>query len=218
MDLGMSKTENTIGSRIKALRDITKTTQKELGRYCGVSDVTVGYWERDLNAPRSDALLKLARYFNTTEAYILYGIPSKQTSNIITSAQKVPILSYVQAGNFTDYAPNQIYDDDLEFIETTLKVSPLSFALRVIGDSMTNPYGLPSIPEGSTVIVDPEAEVVSGKFVVARLQGSDEVTVKRYVVDGPNKFLMPLNPRYDNIPINGNCEIVGLVRGVQYEL
>ncbi|MEX6397255.1 helix-turn-helix domain-containing protein [Providencia hangzhouensis] len=88
----MSKTENTIGSRIKALRDITKTTQKELGRYCGVSDVTVGYWERDLNAPRSDALLKLARYFNTTEAYILYGISSKQASNIITSAQKVPIL------------------------------------------------------------------------------------------------------------------------------
>ncbi|HHR6399544.1 LexA family protein [Providencia alcalifaciens] len=214
----MSNKEETIGSRIKSLRNITKTTQKDLGKYCGVSDVTVGYWEKDLNIPRSDALLKLARYFNTSEAYILYGISSKQSNNIVTNAQKIPVLSYVQAGNFTDYAPNQIYDEDLEFIETTLRVSPLSFALKVIGDSMTNPYGLPSIPEGSTVIVDPNAEIVSGKFVVARLQGTDEVTVKRYVIDGPNKFLMPLNPRYNNIPINGNCEIIGLVRGVQYEL
>lgn len=214
----MSRNESTIGSRIKSLRNITKTTQKDLGKFCGVSDVTVGYWERDLNIPRSDALMKLARYFNTSEAYILYGISAKNTENIVTNAQRIPVLSYVQAGNFTEYAPNQMYDEDLEFIETTLKVSPLSFSLRVRGDSMTNPYGLPSIPEGSTVIVDPNVEPASGKFVVARLQGSDEVTVKQYVVDGPNKFLMPLNPRYQNIPINGNCEIVGVVRGVQYEL
>ncbi|MBP6121059.1 MULTISPECIES: LexA family protein [Providencia] len=214
----MSRNESTIGSRIKSLRNITKTTQKDLGKFCGVSDVTVGYWERDLNIPRSDALMKLARYFNTSEAYILYGISAKNTENIVTNAQRIPVLSYVQAGSFTEYAPNQMYDEDLDFIETTLKVSPLSFSLKVRGDSMTNPYGLPSIPEGSTVIVDPNVEPASGKFVVARLQGSDEVTVKQYVVDGPNKFLMPLNPRYQNIPINGNCEIVGVVRGVQYEL
>lgn len=209
---------DSVGTRIKSLRKTTKTTQKALGEFCGVSDVAVGYWEKDLNIPKGDALLKLAKFFNTSETFILYGISAANANRVTVSAQRVPVLSYVQAGKFTDYPPDEIYDDDLEYIETTLKVSPVSFALRVMGDSMTNPYGLPSIPEGSMVIVDPHAEPINGKFVVARLNGSNEVTVKKLVIDGPNKFLAPLNPMFQIIPINGNCSIVGVVRGVQYEL
>ncbi|MCW2255126.1 SOS-response transcriptional repressor LexA [Providencia alcalifaciens] len=208
----------TAGERIKRLRKITKTTQKDLGIYCGVSDVAVGYWERDLNLPNGDALIKLAKFFNTSEAYILYGIPEKSSDSVISTIQKIPVLSYVQAGQFTDYSPESIFNDDLDYIETSIKVSPNAFSLIVKGDSMTNPLGMPSIPEGALVIVDPALEPVNGKFVVARLSGSNEVTVKKLVIDGPNKFLFPLNPRYPNIPINGNCEIVGVVRGVQFEL
>ena len=207
---------DTVGSRIKRLRKTTKTTQNDLGKYCGVSGVAVGYWEKDLNLPNGDALIRLAKYFNTTEAYILYGIPSKQAN--VTTMKRLPILSYVQAGKFTESIPAEIYDEAIDYIETSMKVSPGSFALIVRGDSMTNPAGMPSIPEGVKVIVDPSEEPVHGKIVVARLDGTSEVTVKKLVFDGPNKYLSPLNPRYDNIPINGNCEIVGVVKGVQYEL
>jgi len=209
---------DTVGSRIKRLRKTTKTTQNDLGKYCGVSGVAVGYWEKDLNLPNGDALIRLAKYFNTTEAYILYGIPSKQANAVVTTMKRLPILSYVQAGKFTESIPAEIYDEAIDYIETSMKVSPGSFALIVRGDSMTNPAGMPSIPEGVKVIVDPSEEPVHGKIVVARLDGTSEVTVKKLVFDGPNKYLSPLNPRYDNIPINGNCEIVGVVKGVQYEL
>lgn len=183
-----------------------------------MSGVAVGYWEKDLNLPNGDALIRLAKYFNTTEAYILYGIPSKQANAVVTTMKRLPILSYVQAGKFTESIPAEIYDEAIDYIETSMKVSPGSFALIVRGDSMTNPAGMPSIPEGVKVIVDPSEEPVHGKIVVARLDGTSEVTVKKLVFDGPNKYLSPLNPRYDNIPINGNCEIVGVVKGVQYEL
>lgn len=209
---------DTVGSRIKRLRKTTKTTQNDLGKYCGVSGVAVGYWEKDLNLPNGDALIRLAKYFNTTEAYILYGIPSKQANAVVTTMKRLPILSYAQAGKFTESIPAEIYDEAIDYIETSMKVSPGSFALIVRGDSMTNPAGMPSIPEGVKVIVDPSEEPVHGKIVVARLDGTSEVTVKKLVFDGPNKYLSPLNPRYDNIPINGNCEIVGVVKGVQYEL
>lgn len=209
---------DTVGSRIKRLRKTTKTTQNDLGKYCGVSGVAVGYWEKDLNLPNGDALIRLAKYFNTTEAYILYGIPSKQANAVVTTMKRLPILSYVQAGKFTESIPAEIYDEAIDYIETSMKVSPGSFALIVRGDSMTNPAGMPSIPEGVKVIVDPSEEPAHGKIVVARLDGTSEVTVKKLVFDGPNKYLSPLNPRYDNIPINGNCEIVGVVKGVQYEL
>ncbi|MGQ7035117.1 Cro/CI family transcriptional regulator [Escherichia coli] len=40
---------------MKALRRVTRTSQKELGKFCGVSDVAVGYWEKDVNIPKGRA-------------------------------------------------------------------------------------------------------------------------------------------------------------------
>lgn len=206
----------TVGQRIKSLRKITKTSQKDLGKFCGVSDVAVGYWEKDVNVPGGEALSKLAKYFNTSIDYILYGTEFQDT--LITKMRRVPVLSWVQAGNFTESKPAEILVETDKWVETSLRISDSSFALEVKGDSMTNPNGLPTIPQGATVIVDPDAEPINGKIVVARLDGTNEATVKKLVIDGPHKFLVPLNPRYPNIPINGNCTIIGVVKGVQYEV
>lgn len=206
----------TVGQRIKSLRKITKTSQKDLGKFCGVSDVAVGYWEKDVNVPGGESLSKLAKFFNTSIDYILYG--TEFQDKLITKMRRIPILSWVQAGSFTESNPAEILSETERWVETSLRISDNSFALEVKGDSMTNPSGLPTIPQGATVIVDPDAEPINGKIVVARLDGTNEATVKKLVIDGPHKFLVPLNPRYPNIPINGNCTIIGVVKGVQYEV
>lgn len=206
----------TVGQRIKALRKITKTSQKDLGKFCGVSDVAVGYWEKDLNVPGGESLAKLAKFFNTSIDYILYG--TEFEGNLITNMLRIPVISWVQAGSFTESKPAEVLSDTDRWIETSLRVGNNAFALEVKGDSMTNPNGLPTIPEGATVVVDPDMEPLHGKIVVARLDGTNEATIKKLVIDGPQKFLVPLNPRYPNISINGNCTIIGVVKGVQYEL
>ncbi|ECW0927230.1 LexA family transcriptional regulator [Salmonella enterica subsp. enterica] len=206
----------TVGQRIKALRRITKTSQKELGKFCGVSDVAVGYWEKDVNVPSGESLAKLAKYFNTSIDYILYG--TEFEGNIITKMRRIPVISWVQAGQFTECKAAEVFSEVDKWVETSLRIGDSSFALEVKGDSMTNPNGLPTIPEGATVIVDPDAAPIHGKIVVARLDGTNEATVKKLVIDGHQKFLVPLNPRYPNISINGNCLIIGVVKGVQYEL
>ncbi|WON77808.1 LexA family transcriptional regulator [Serratia sp. UGAL515B_01] len=204
----------TVGQRIRALRRVTKTSQKELGKFCGVSDVAVGYWEKDVNSPGGESLAKLAKFFNTSINYILYG--TEFEGSLITKMRKVPVISWVQAGRFTE--TNSVEGDNDLWIETSLKTGDNSFALVVKGDSMTNPHGTPTIPEGAIVIVDPDVEPVHGKIVVARVDGTNEATIKKLVIDGSQKFLVPLNPRYPNISINGNCLIIGVVKGVQYEL
>ncbi|WP_337221947.1 helix-turn-helix domain-containing protein, partial [Escherichia coli] len=90
----------TVGQRIKALRRITKTSQKELGKFCGVSDVAVGYWEKDVNVPGGESLAKLAKYFNTSIDYILYG--TEFEGKLITKMRRVPVISWDQAGQFTE--------------------------------------------------------------------------------------------------------------------
>ncbi|EOY1096146.1 LexA family protein [Escherichia coli] len=206
----------TVGQRIKALRRVTGTSQKELGKFCGVSDVAVGYWEKDINTPGGEALSKLAKFFNTSIDYILYG--AEFEGKLVTNMRRVPVISWVQAGQFTECRAAEVFSEVDKWVDTSLKIGDNSFALEVKGDSMTNPNGLPTIPEGATVIVDPVAEPRHGKIVIARLDGTNEATVKKLVIDGPQKFLVPLNPRYPNIPINGNCLIIGVVKGVQYEL
>lgn len=206
----------TVGQRLKSLRKMTKTSQKELGKFCGVSDVAVGYWEKDVNVPNGESLSKLAKFFNTSIEYVLYG--TEFEDKLITKMRRIPVISWVQAGAFTESKSPETFADIERWVETSLRVSGNSFALEVKGDSMTNPNGLPTIPQGATVIVDPEAEPVNGKIVVARIDGTNEATVKKLVIDGPMKFLVPLNPRYPNMPINGNCTIIGVVKGVQYEL
>ena len=49
----------TIGSRIKKLRKEKKLTQGKLGDLVGVSDVTIGFWEKDVNEPKYENLEKV---------------------------------------------------------------------------------------------------------------------------------------------------------------
>lgn len=133
--------------------------------------------------------------------------------------KSVPLISWVQAGEWTEVGHVYDHKDDAqEWIATVANVSPNAFALRVEGDSMTNPYGAPSIPEGAIVVVEPNREPSPGNIVVALLEESNNATLKRLVFDGPKKYLKPLNPAYQAIEINGNCRIVGVALRVEVEL
>lgn len=118
----------------------------------------------------------------------------------------VPLISWVQAGNWAEVSdpyPPGVAD---EWINPSTRVSACAFALSVRGDSME-----PRFVEGDTIIVDPELEARTGDFVIVRLDDAAEATFKQLVIDGPQKFLKPLNARYPVVPINGNATIVGVV-------
>lgn len=127
---------------------------------------------------------------------------------------RVPLINYVQAGHWQEIMDSI---EPIDWLETTSNVSSQAFALRVIGDSMTNPFGSPSIPEGFIVIVDPAIEAKSGSFVVAKLADSNEAVLKQLIIDGPNHYLKSLNPDYKPIFINQNCHICGVVKKVEFE-
>ncbi len=118
----------------------------------------------------------------------------------------VPLVSWVQAGDWTEYTDPYPPGMAEEWISPSTKVSACSFALKVRGDSMG-----PKFTEGDTLIVDPEVEARNGDFVIVRLDDAQEATFKQLIIDGPQKFLKPLNARYPVVPINGNATIVGVV-------
>ena len=215
---------NTIGNRIRSRRKELAITQKALGKIVDVSHVTISQWESDVTRPKGENLHSLSKALQKSSSWLLYGKEENgdQISNDIVfvnqpAFKKIPLISWVKAGIWASIE-NQDSTEAEEWRDTTAKVSSGAFALRVVGDSMINPYGFPSIPEGSIVIVDPDTQPENGKIVVARLNDTNEATLKKLVIDGPNRYLKALNPDYKPIQINGNCTIVGVVKKVEFDL
>lgn len=123
---------------------------------------------------------------------------------------RYPVISWVAAGAWSEavepFPPG--FSDRYEMSEYDSK-GP-AFWLEVKGDSMTSINGQ-SVPEGTFILVDTEADVQSGKLVIAKLADSNEATFKKLVEDGGRRFLKPLNPAYPVEMCADGCKIVGVV-------
>lgn len=135
--------------------------------------------------------------------------PSNVTPALDTRG-RVPVISWVQAGDWQNAVDNFHPGHAEEWVEITCPQKAHTFALRVKGDSMVSPSGAPSFPEGFILVVEPEMDFAPGDFVVA-MNGDEEATFKQIVKDGGDWYLKPLNPNYRMKPL-GNAKIVGVVR------
>ena len=124
---------------------------------------------------------------------------------------EVPLISWVQAGDWRNLVDNFHAGEAERWVATNAKVGKHSFALRIVGDSMTNPGGTPSFPEGTIIIVDPEREAANGKYVVVRQKSDTECTFKQLVRDAGKHYLKPLNPRYPLLEMLPDAVICGVL-------
>lgn len=123
----------------------------------------------------------------------------------------VPLISWIQAGDWAE-ASDPFHPGDAEAWIPSIKAhSERAFALRVRGDSMTAPHGK-SYPEGCIIIVEPARLLpVNGERIVAKLEGTNEVTFKVYKEEDGRRWLQPLNPSHE--PIRQPFKVVGTVIG-----
>lgn len=82
---------------------------------------------------------------------------------------------------------------------------------------MTSPVGI-TFPEGMSILVNPDKEVFSGCYVIARKKSTHEATFKKYISEMGKAFLKPLNPQYPIIEMDNDCEIVGVVVDARWDI
>lgn len=124
--------------------------------------------------------------------------------------KEYPLISWVIAGSWAE-SPDNFQPGEAEtWLPSTENAGSNGFWLDVRGDSMTC-NGNPTFPEGSRILVRPEADLISGKYYVVKLLDSGEQTFKQYIEDAGHRYLKPLNPNYRTIEINGNCHFIGRV-------
>lgn len=174
-----------------------------------IGDKAARKLERMLELP--EGWMDTIRDSDTLASNMLAGSGAFDNAAPAQMVTRVPLVSWVQAGEWSaveDPHPRGVSE---EWIPVYERVSRTSFALRVRGDSMTNPNGFPTFPAGTTVIVDPQEEARSGRFVIARLTDDLEATFKQLVIEGGQTYLMPLNPRYPRIDVDQEMVICGVV-------
>ena len=103
-----------------------------------------------------------------------------------------PHLSWEQAANRTDVA-NQPAAEDGEMFLCPVHCGPNTFVLEVRGESMA-----PKFCEGDFIFVDPDRSPENGNYVVARIDGSDQATLKQLAEDAGKPYLLATNPHWPN--------------------
>ncbi len=78
------------------------------------------------------------------------------------------------------------------------------YALRALGDSM-----VPEFEHGTVIIVDPEAVVKDGSYVIAKIDG-EYIFRQLRMYDG-KFFLQPLNDLYETIEIESLDVLDGVI-------
>lgn len=203
-------------------------TQQEAAESMGLSQSMFNMLKNGKVTWNTNHVLKVAHFFGVSIArFNLINTLAKTThvalkeiepSNVEAGPDirgKVPVISWVQAGNWYETIDNFGPGDAEEWLICPFPHGNKSYVLRVRGESMSNPHGNPTFNDGDLIFVDPDRQAENGSLVIVRLDDESEATFKKLVIEGEQRYLRALNPSWPTpvIRINGNATISGVVFG-----
>ena len=205
----------SFGTTIKRIRQAKGLTQDEIDRRTGdvLSPGTLSRIENEKTVPNVSLAKRLCDALEVSIADVFIESEGGTPVEIRRSANlQVPLVSWVQAGNFNDSPAATMAEGWVPFNSMKTRL----YALKVRGDSMTSLHGM-SFPDGVNIIVDPEKNAENKDFVIVRVAGSDEATFKQLIIDGPFVYLRPLNSIYPTIQITEDHRLSGVVIGMNWK-
>lgn len=210
-----------IGQRIRQARKAQNLTLEALANQVDTDTGNLSRLERGKQGASQELLTKILTVLGLEVSHIrpkeefpagAYDLNNIEFASRVENRSRkgYPLISWVTAGEWAESPDNFQPGDAEDWVGSTENAGPAGFWLKVRGDSMTC-AGNPSFPEGSLILVRPEADVISGKYYVVEMLDSGEKTFKQYVEDAGIRYLRPLNPGYRTIEIDGNCRFIGRV-------
>lgn len=196
----------SIGERIRLARENKDLDQSSLCLKVDVAVRTLQRWEKGLQVPDSNYLVRLAKSTGVRPEWLLTGEGDMHHSanshtNIIpfnTEASlrrvnlvHVPLLSSVPAGKTAAMFHPEHVD---RYITVDNLKDQNAFALTVKGKSMS-----PKIEDGDIVVVSPQQEVRNGDICVVRV--NDEDVLKKIKIDELYVHLIPLNTSFEPLTV-----------------
>ena len=184
----------SVGNRIRQRRLELGLSGEEVGKMLGVNKTTVYRYEKgEIDKIPIEVVEKLSVALRTTPDVIMgWNTDASTPTNLVpinrASIVSIPVLGTIKCGqpilaeeNITGYR---------EELSDRLPSGNL-FYLRSQGDSM-----LPTIPEGSLVLIREQPTVEYGEVAAVLVNGDTEATLKRVKKQGDIVMLIADNPDY----------------------
>lgn len=198
-------------------KNALKLNQRKIADAAGMTPASVNNYLKGVNALNAKFASVLARMLEEPVEKFSPRLAAQiaEMANVSPMIQprreaiEYPLITWVDAGlgiESTVSYPAGISD---EWLSSTENAGPKGYWLRVKGKSMTSDTP-PTFPEGTPILIRPEGfDVISGKFYVARNVVSGETTFKQYALEAGVGYLVPLNPSYQPVVLDGSWEIIG---------
>lgn len=202
----------SVGANIRRIRKQRGLTILEVATEIGSDVGNISRLERGVQGYSDDTLNKLARALGVS-----VGDFFESESNVSEAPIRgmVPLISWVQAGDWCNIEDPYSKGDAEEWIACPKKHGPRTYALRVRGLSMQDPGNKPSFDDGDIIFVDPDVAAIHKSLVIARLDDSAQATFKRLLIEGDERMLIALNPAWPQriIRFTERASICGVIIG-----
>ena len=220
-----------IGQRIMSERKAKGLTRKALAELTSELKISgINNYERGDRTPGPTEIKLLADALEVSASYLMCltdNREGKMTKSLGMGAL-IPVLDYKQAIDPAAFIQKikEDVDTKVEFIPVSTAVSDSigknAFALQIKDESM-----IPEFRINDVIIVDPDTSPKPGDFVVALVDGEQEVIVRKYKQLSASKEirefeLIALNEDWADIRVGSNgmqAQIIGygvsLVRGLK---
>ena len=203
--------KETTQDRLVRARKEAKLSQSAVADRVGMSQPTYSELERGLSRT-SGKLVEIARVLGVDPTWLATGkgspkAPSAEVEPGPSIKGRLPLISWVQAGEWCEAVDNFEPGDAEEWLPCPYDHSDSAFCLTVVGQSMA-----PDYREGEIIAVDPTVEPRHGSDVVCRTP-DNKVTFKRLQITPEGTYLLALNPDWPDRMIQApeDTHICGVV-------
>ncbi|WP_321814603.1 XRE family transcriptional regulator [Paraburkholderia sp. J69-2] len=228
-----------VGKQLSSLMESVPSlgTQQKLAAKTGIGQTTIGRIRRGEVNATLDNLKRIAEAFNVPVSYLygetdVHGLTPEERAVVLSRTEKeilepnvaqgpdirgkLPLISWVQAGNWTEVIDNFAPGDAEDWIPCPFNHGPNAFVLRVVGESNYDPTGPKSYAPGDFIAVDPAREPTNRSMVVVRVDHEDKATFKQLLMDDDGTMMLKaLNPNWPQriFAMPKGSRIVGIVIG-----
>ena len=199
-----------VGKYLKKKREEAGLSLREAAKQVGsISHQHINEIEEGTTSPTFSKVMSLLKSYHADFQDFLREtgfLPKNTEPAPLGKMRRIPVISWVAAGKWTETGETFLEEDVIEWIETDVK-GEHNFGLKIKGDSME-----PEFKEGEVVVISPTAKPENSDYIIVK-NHEEEATFKQYKRYDNTKILHPLNPKYNDIILNKDKEyrIVGVV-------
>lgn len=163
--------------RLKAAMERKSMSARDLARVSGVDHESIyKYLKGEVHNPRSPAPERIAVALGVTVPWLMLGVTDNQPNNTGTiGIRRIPILALSDIKGMRPNDKLAQFWSGSGVVAVTDDVGDYAAGVRMDDHSME-----PVIAPGDVLIVDPAAEPIPGRYVVAILLPSGRAVVRRY--------------------------------------